>query len=127
MFALEEHAPDSLVAEYRGDALRPIVADMREKRYHREGRDCFLFKLPDDVVVDSTNAGTYSRFTNHCCQPALYTKVIHDAAGNPHLGFFARSAIRAGQELTFDYRFKEEENSKVRCQCGAPNCKGFLC
>lgn len=30
------------------------------------------------------------------------------------------------QELTYDYRFKEEEESKVRCQCGAPNCKGYL-
>ena len=36
--------------------------------------------------------------------------------------------IKAGQELTFDYRFKEEEDgeAKVPCMCGAPNCKGSL-
>ena len=42
----------------------------------------------------------------------------------PHLAFFAKTQIRKGQEITFDYRFKEEEGgNKVRCGCGAPNCK----
>ena len=44
-----------------------------------------------------------------------------------HVAFFARHDIRIGQELTFDYRFKEEAaDHKVECQCGAPNCKGTL-
>jgi SET domain-containing protein len=55
------------------------------------------------------------------------TQIITDAGGAPHVAFFARSTIRAGQELTFDYRFREEgEGSKVACQCGAPSCRGYL-
>ncbi len=47
-----------------------------------------------------------------------------DEKGEPHIAFFAKTALKAGQELTFDYRFREEEGSaRVRCQCGAPNCK----
>ena len=43
------------------------------------------------------------------------------------LVFIARADIRAGQELTFDYRFKVEEGvEKVPCRCGAPNCRGSL-
>ena len=43
------------------------------------------------------------------------------------LVFIARTDIKAGQELTFDYRWKEEEGSqKVTCRCGAPNCRGTL-
>ena len=43
------------------------------------------------------------------------------------LVFIARTDIKAGQELTFDYRFKEEEGvEKVPCRCGAPNCRGSL-
>jgi len=43
------------------------------------------------------------------------------------LVFIARTDIRAGQELTFDYRFKVEEGvEKVPCRCGAPNCRGSL-
>ncbi len=50
-----------------------------------------------------------------------------DFDGESHVVFYTKSDIRAGQELTFDYRFKAEEDSeKVPCYCGAPNCKGFL-
>ena len=38
--------------------------------------------------------------------------------------FFTKGDVKAGQELTFDYRFKEEEVDRVPCRCGAPNCKG---
>ncbi len=63
---------------------------------------------------------------NHCCAPSLYTRTL-ELDGAPHLVFFARSDLRAGQELTFDYRFKQEEGeARVRCQCGAPTCRGFL-
>jgi SET domain-containing protein len=56
----------------------------------------------------------------------MYTKVL-ELDGQPHLAFFARQDIRIGQELTYDYRFKEEEgDNKLPCQCGAPNCRGFL-
>ena len=34
---------------------------------------------------------------------------------------------RAAQELTYDYRFKEEAGEdKMACGCGAPNCRGYL-
>lgn len=43
------------------------------------------------------------------------------------LAFCARTELRAGQELTYDYRFKEEgADAKVACGCGAPNCRGTL-
>jgi hypothetical protein len=29
-----------------------------------------------------------------------------------------------GEELTYDYRFAGEE--KLRCNCGAPNCRGWV-
>ena len=63
---------------------------------------------------------------NHCCAPSMYTKVL-DIDGRPRLVFFARFDLRPGQELTYDYRFKEEEGeNKLPCGCGAPNCRGTL-
>ncbi len=33
----------------------------------------------------------------------------------------------AAQELTYDYRFKEEAGEdKLPCGCGAPSCRGYL-
>lgn len=56
-------AQDTMVAEYRGVRVRREVADRREERYRREGKDCYLFAVSDDCVIDSTMRGTISRFT----------------------------------------------------------------
>ena len=59
----------------------------------------------------------------------MYTKLLEfDGGRTMRLAFCARTALRAGQELTFDYRFKEEEGeaNKLPCSCGAPNCRGTL-
>ena len=40
---------------------------------------------------------------NHCCAPSMYTKVV-EAEGESRLVFFARTDIKPGQELTYDYR-----------------------
>lgn len=114
-----------LLLQYRGEACRGTVSDLREKRYRAHGKDCYLFALPPphDTVVDATSCGSISRFTNHCCAPSLYTRVV-EIDGESHVVFFTKGDVKAGQELTFDYRFKEEEVDRVPCRCGAPNCKG---
>jgi hypothetical protein len=33
------------VAEYRGDCVSTVVADLREKRYIETGKDCYFFKV----------------------------------------------------------------------------------
>lgn len=40
---------------------------------------------------------------NHCCAPSMYTKVL-EVEGESRLVFFARTDIKPGQELTYDYR-----------------------
>lgn len=41
--------------------------------------------------------------------------MLPDSNNHPHVAFYAKSDLRAGQELTFDYRFKEEEASDKVC------------
>ena len=45
----------------------------------------------------------YSMVQNHCCAPSMYTKVL-EVEGESRLVFFARTDIKPGQELTYDYR-----------------------
>ena len=54
---------DSMVIEYRGERLRRTVADARERRYRAAGKDCYLFNVNDDTVIDATMKGTKGRFT----------------------------------------------------------------
>ncbi len=37
--------------------------------------------------------------------PSMYTRVIEMGDGDLHLLWFARTDIKAGQELTYNYRY----------------------
>ena len=63
LFAKVPIRQDMMVVEFRGELLRRSAADTREAQYLAEGRDCYIFNLDDDVVLDATRAGTIARFT----------------------------------------------------------------
>jgi [histone H3]-lysine4 N-trimethyltransferase SETD1 len=116
---------DSMVIEYRGEGLRPALQDVKEQEYQNKGVDVYLFALTETVVVDATEAGSIARFTNACCEPCLYSKII-ESDGKPYLMFFAKTDIKAGQEITYDYRFRAQGQELTPCLCGAPGCRGML-
>ena len=123
----------SMVLEYRGERIRQAVADRREVLYRSQRKDIFLFGVSDPtnddepVVYDTTECGTIGRFMNHSCLPSTFMKIL-TLGGRMHLVWCARRDIAAGEELTYDYRFAEddEESSRMQCLCGAPNCRGLL-
>lgn len=115
-----------MVIEYCGESIRPALQDIKEKQYQHKGVDVYLFALSEAVVVDATEAGSIARFTNACCDPCLYSKIV-DVDGQPKLMFFAKADIQAGQEVTYDYRFRAQEGRDLTpCLCGAPKCRGTL-
>lgn len=67
-------------------------------------------------------------FSNHSCEPAMGLRA--DAKGR--VGFFARRAVRAGEELTWDYATSESDfvvggaPGRIECLCGAPACRRVL-
>jgi SET domain-containing protein len=42
-----------------------------------------------------------------------------------HIILYAKRAIKAGEEITYDYNFECEEE-KIQCRCGAIGCQGRL-
>ena len=63
LIAKQEMKQDSMIIEYRGESLRRLMADARERIYRGNGMDCYLFNVNDDVVIDATMKGATGRFT----------------------------------------------------------------
>lgn len=101
----------------------------------------------DCYVVDGQYMGGPTRFINHSCEPNCRQYTVSYNKNDErlyNLAFFAYESIPAGTELTFDYddadELEEEDaikarelamrdpanRDKVRCDCGATKCRGFL-
>ena len=77
---------------------------------------------------------------NHSCEPNCRQFVVIYDKNNPYLynlAFFAARDIPSGEELTFDYLDKDDEDqlsqqqeehegTQVVCKCGAAKCRGRL-
>ena len=121
---LQKH---TMVIEYMGELIRNVVSDKREKDYeNRKIGSCYMFRVDKEYIVDATLSGCMARFMNHCCRPNAYAKTItvdDEATGEKvkKIVVFANQVIKAGEEITYDYKFEKEDGS-LHCNCGHRNC-----
>lgn len=89
------------------------------------GRDDPIHFTPDGANLLQTGPHTYillgppGVFANHSCDPNAGIR------GNRQM--VAIKAIRAGEEIRFDYSTTMAENFwTLECRCGSPHCRGVV-
>ncbi|GMP28218.1 hypothetical protein CsSME_00003856 [Camellia sinensis var. sinensis] len=131
----------TFVCEYIGEVIDEQEANKRRNSYGGDGWGYFydidahindmsrLIEGQVPYVIDVMNYGNVSRYINHSCSPNLVNhQVLVESMDSQlaHIGLYASRDIDAGEELTYDYRYKLLLGEGCPCHCGAPNCRGRL-
>ena len=116
----------TFIYEYVGEILNQNQFAERTELYGEQGqRHYYFMTLQSEQIIDATRKGNLSRFMNHSCNPNCATQkwIVQ---GRLRIGLFALRKIKAGTELTFDYKFIRFGAKAQRCLCGETNCKGVI-
>lgn len=132
VFAARDIAAEEEIVEYAGQRLTYAEA---EALYPDDNGHTFLYELNDRYMIDAAVGGNDARWINHSCDPNCEVYIEEDEAGDlikDRLVICAMRAIRAGEELTYDYGIyttepiTDEERRLWVCRCGAATCRGLM-
>jgi uncharacterized protein len=127
-FATRTIRKGARIVEYRGARSSWEVASERPPSDPSDPYHTLLFELSDGSVIDAGVRGNAARWINHGCEPNCEAIEYDDGRMFIH----ARRTIRAGEELTYDYRLSfvgpisRRAREAMRCRCGAKRCRGTL-
>ncbi|CDF36889.1 unnamed protein product [Chondrus crispus] len=126
VFATKDIPAGEMVIEYVGEIIRPVLSDVREAKYLDRGIGCYMFEIETGVIVDATMRGNAARYINHSCAPNCFSKTITTENDQKVVVIFAKRTIQRGEELSYDYQFPFDDSDRVKCACGADQCKGWM-
>ncbi|MGM9512620.1 SET domain-containing protein [Roseateles sp. DB2] len=116
VFAAEPIPARRKIGEMRGELISVAEARRRIKGRAR----IHMVEISERRAIDATDSNGPLRYINHSCLPNAVLRIRQGRAE-----FYAMRDIEAGEELTADYGESHHEG-RLRCACGAPNCKGRL-
>jgi SET domain-containing protein len=104
------------IIEYVGERIPKAESNRR-----CEQENPFIFSLDEIHDLDGNVAANVARFLNHSCTPNC--EAIDDGG---KIWIETTRAIGAGEELTFNYGYLLDDYRDHPCQCGAPDCVGYM-
>ncbi|MCS7090993.1 MAG: SET domain-containing protein-lysine N-methyltransferase [Verrucomicrobiota bacterium] len=106
------------VLEYVGEKI-----PKEESARRCEANNPYIFCLNDRYDLDGNVPWNPARFLNHSCNPNCESELDEEAE---RIWIVALRDIQPGEELTFNYGYDLTEYKDYPCNCGAPNCVGYI-
>jgi uncharacterized protein len=112
VFAAEAIRKNKRIIDYAGELVRNDQCTEREARY-LAGGCIWTFRVNRRWSRDAGVGGNIARFINHSCAPNCWFEVVGTT-----IWIRASRDIRAGEELTYDYRTIGDKTIQCRCRPG---------
>jgi uncharacterized protein len=128
VFATRTIRKGTEIIEYKGDRTTWDVALERPASDPDNPHHTFFFEVSDGTVIDANVRGNAARWINHSCDANGESEEDEDG----RVFIAARRTIRAGDEITYDYRLSldgkigKKTRAAYACHCGAEKCRGVL-
>jgi SET domain-containing protein len=116
LYAAEAIPAGRKVIEYTGER----ISRRETKRRADASEMIYLFTLDAYWTLDGSVGGSGAEYINHSCDPNLVTRIVKG-----HIIYMSQRDIKAGEELTVDYRF-DKKVERVECKCGTVKCRGTI-
>ena len=89
-------------------------------RYTETSHSTYALQIGPDLYIGAS--GGFDDLINHSCEPNAGLRISGMTAD-----LHATRDIEAGEEILFDYSTTlDEDDFTMRCQCGAPSCRGTI-
>jgi uncharacterized protein len=116
LFAEQDIKQGTKIIRYIGEKIAHEESDRR-----LAAGNVYIFGLDERYAIDGDMPKNTARFINHSCAPNCHTEQF----GNT-IWFVAIKNVRAGEELTYNYGYDDEDYANNPCHCGAKHCCGYI-
>jgi SET domain-containing protein len=108
LFAVHALSQGDFILEYQGERIPSGTAE--------DGGSRYLFLIDDEWTIDGPVPENIAGYINHACEPNCEA-TLEDG----RIMFYAKRAIRSGEELSIDYgpEYFEKFIAPTGCRCSS--------
>lgn len=106
----------SRIIEYLGQRITKAESLKRCQQNNE-----YIFTLNESEDLDGNVSWNPARWLNHSCAPNCEAELVQG-----RIWIVALRDIQAGEEITFNYGYDLEDYQRYPCNCGSPDCVGFM-